>query len=448
MGKQTIKIADKPTLDEVKEGMGNISERLSSVVPEYTIGDCLSIDNIESNTLAMGVRQNIIVAGDYIVKFIAIDVNYSSGRIPYVTSASGPSNFIARIYNTKTRRQSDVYMSTTSSSLAVETMKFMYNFYMMLRSTPYYYLYDSDTNEVFMYSIMYGYSSNYYKAYCYVARFKVVDDTFTLISCKVKQANKTIYSSNGTSSSYFSSAPLYVPSLGKIFSISYGVPSSGNYFVLQYFDVSNFLLNGDDIDTDTMWDAYTKDITDLGNSVSCGRLVYDKTRNRIYARQPSVTHPSNMSIPTVTITLKTFIFNLSEDNTSATFSYSTSNTSIDYSKLSPANNARLYSNAKGVGQVTTRDSPIWYNKHMYVICNERLYKMLPFSNITSDEIIKFPFTPQAWKLDGDMLTLYALDENDYLLEYKYDMSSMVVRCDIDDLMFGNDGIVNESGIFY
>lgn len=437
MAKKTLKIADKPTLDEVKtlletsvtDKLNNLDMSVSNVAPEYTLGDSVTLDNSNSNIIS-NTSQNKIVAGDYIVSYHSCGTSHVAGRI-LAANSNYCYSFLIKLYNTKTKKQTEVFF-TTHKNATESAMITILNFYNMMNSSgSFRYIYDNNTNEVFIYKNFATVSGTTLTDTLYLARFKVVNDTFELISCVA--LNPFTMSISSGSSAYKLSNVTYVPSLNKLFILctTYYDSSSKHYVRLFSIDVSNFLLTGSTPTITTIYNDSGSSNSDSGTIHAFGtiaKLIYHQENNCFYVFYPSYTLGSTASTGT-TITIKYAIFKLNSGITSATLSFSTTTRTIYHNKLKPSNNVRMFKYSES-GNIPLRDT-IWYKGYQYIINNKRLYKLLNIG-LTSDEITKFPFYPSCWKVDGDILTLYGFDDNSYLMKYEYDMSTMIVKCSVSD----------------
>ena len=437
MAKKVLRVADKPTLDEVKtlletsvtDKLNNLDMSVSNVAPEYTLGDSVTVDDGTSNAIS-NISQNKIVAGDYIVSYHGCGTNDVAGRI-LAANSNYVCSFLIKLYNTKTKKQTEVFF-TTHENAAESAMVAILNFYNMMssRGSSFRYIYDNNTNEVFVYKNVANVSDTTLTDTLYLARFKVVNDTFELISCVVLNP----FTMTVTSLYYKLSNVTYVPSLNKLFILctTYYGSSSKCYVKLVSIDVSNFLLTGSTPTITTIYnDSGNSNNSDSGTIYAFGtiaKLIYHQENNCFYVFYPSYTLDSTVSTRT-TITIKYAIFKLNSGITSATLSFSSLTRTIYHNKLKPSNNVRMFKYSE-TGNIPLRDA-IWYKGYQYIICNERLYKLLNIG-LTSDEITKFPFSPSCWKVDGDILTLYGFDDNSYLMKYEYDMSTMIVKCSVSD----------------
>ena len=450
MAKQTIQIADKPTLDEVAENVTEIKESVGNVADKPTLDEIKAqVDLIKINTediaqdfVTLGKidtlnavdvveRQSMIVAGDYIIKFLIAD-NSTKTTTDGVFNTNVYYMIKVLMYNRKTEKLTETYIPVYGVGNTVptnSTMEMYYRLYHLLQ-TSWGYKYDEATNEVFMYGL-YDYYSTSYEYRMHVARFKIseVSNNSKFELLKASYVKVTTYTSDTNSKLYWAK-PLYVPSLGKIF-IYLEYYSSYYYHYFFSIDVSEFISTGATPTSTSLYTSGTNTDSTLP-SVMYGRLVY-QGNNTLRAYNKSSSSNVNGASPSfyyATITTDYLEITISEDFTSATVKKSAITRNIFYHQ------GGVYARKPSYTISTRRNTycqTIWYEGYQYIITTEGYLMQLFDYNLMSEIITKFPFVPQCWNIDGSILTLYGLDDNNYLLMCKYDMSTMSVRKAIDDV---------------
>lgn len=404
MAQKTIQIADKPTLDSVKQSVDSIKNDVGSLSTGYDIKS--KFDTTLDFYTVSYYNQSMILAGDYIIAFSDGKNATGSDRI----KAYNEYYVVVSIYDTKTNVVMKQYIPYDSSGYSSSgNLLKMYRFYELISSNQWKYVYDETTDEVTMWFFGWHYSgtSNYPYGFT-MAKFKVselINDNFI---DNLVVGYKGIGTASSSDKSKYTFDPyhcIYIPSRNKVIA---NYLNNSTYNIIAVFDCS-------DLSNITYKNVYsaTSSTTDYVSYMALYpiRYWYDGTNAYMEYIWNISGGTSSQNAASVNVTMYKASFLIDLDNLST----------ATVTKTSRSNTIQIPSISYGIRK--SMNTNLWYKGYEYAIYGACLVKVSDWC-VVSEPIVYFPFSPKCWSIKDDILLVYGLDENNYLIKYEYDMRTM------------------------
>lgn len=408
---QEIKVAKQETLEDVKQSVDAIKKDVTSISTGYDIKN--KFDTSLGFYTVSYYNQSMILAGDYIIAFSDGKNATGSDRI----KAYNEYYVVVSIYDTKTNVVMKQYIPYDSSSYnSSGNLLKMYRFHELVNSNQWKYVYDETTDEVTMWFFGWHYSgtSNYPYGFT-MAKFKVselINDNFIDNLVVGYKGIGTASSSDKSKYKFDAQHCIYIPSRDKVI-VNYLYSTTNTILVFDCSDLSNITYKGVYSATSSATDYVTH------NALYPIRYWYDGTNAYMEYIWNISGGTSSQNVASTTVTIYKASFLIDIDNPSS------STTTVKRANYSSV--IKIPSISYGI--IESMNTNLWYKGYEYAIYGAVLVKVSDWC-VVSEPIVYFPFSPKCWTIKDDILVVYGLDENNYLIKYEYDMRTMNPKMNI------------------